>query len=399
MTNVNQQPINMEQATAIFPDLCRIRRKIHSFPETGFDLEKTGTLIRSWLDSIGIPYQSGVGRSGIVGMIRGNRPGPVVALRADMDALPIQEKNNVPYASRIKGIMHACGHDLHTTCLLGAAKLLAGYRERIPGAIKLIFQPAEEIDAGARAMIADGVLENPSVDILFGLHNFPGLPTGCIAIKSGSLMAGVDTFRISVKGRGGHAATPDQAVDALVVAASIVLQLQTIVSRNISPTKEAVITIGTFRAGVSENIIADLAEMRGTARTLDLGIREQFPGIIHRIVENSCKAFGALGKVEYQKVLPVLSNDRQAVDLLRQTASRLLGEKSVQTAEVTLGGEDFSLMLEQVPGCYFWLGATPSGTPIRSWHSPNFDLDENAIPIGSVVLAQVALDYLFTRAM
>ena len=266
--------VTIEDAYAVQPELIRIRRKLHQHPELGFELEQTVTLISDFLNAHSIPHKNDVGGSGIVALIEGDLPGPVVGLRADMDALPIEEQNEVDYASQTKGMMHACGHDLHTSCLLGAARLLSPLRSQIHGSIKLIFQPAEETDAGAAAMLADGVLDNPGVEAIFGLHNYPGLPTGCIAVRNGPLMSSVDIFRILIEGKSGHGAVPDKAVDALLAAASVVLQLQTIVSRNISPFKEAVVTVGRFQAGTADNIIAETAELLGTARTLDPEIRE-----------------------------------------------------------------------------------------------------------------------------
>jgi amidohydrolase len=389
--------IRIDHTLPFFPELVTIRREIHQYPELGFRLEKTVKIIETFLQNTGIPFRTGIGHSGIVGLIQGARSWPVVALRADMDALLIQEQNEIDYVSQTKGVMHACGHDLHIACLLGAARLLAAQREKIPGIVKLIFQPAEEIDEGAKAMIVDGVLDKPKVDAIFGLHNYPGLPVGCIAVKPGPLMASLDNFRILIEGKGGHGAVPNQAVDALLVAASIVLQLQTIVSRNISPTKEAVVTIGTFHAGTCDNIIADRAELSGTTRALDSTIREELSEKIRRIVVNGSKALGASGKLEFQKLLPVLVNEDKATDIVSQAASKILGKVSVLPAEVTMGGDDFSLMLERIPGCYFWLGATTPDTDVRGWHSPQFNIDENAIPIGSTVLTQVAIDYLSSK--
>jgi amidohydrolase len=384
----------MEDARAIQRELVVIRRKLHQQPELGFELEQTTKLVMSVLKSLSIPFESGIGGSGIVALIEGKHPGEVVGLRADMDALPIEEQNEIPYASLVKGQMHACGHDLHTTCLLGAARLLAPLRNQFPGTVKLIFQPAEEIDAGAQAMLADGVLETPKVETIFGLHNHPGVPTGCVAVRSGALMASIDNFRVLIEGQAAHGAVPEKAADALLAASMLVVQLQTIVSRNISPMEEAVVSVCKFQAGTADNIIADRAEFWGTVRAMDTHVQDKLQERLQSLVESGSQSLGTSGWLEYQRAIPVLINDKNAVQLVHQAASHLLGSKAVVEAERTMGGDDFALMLERVPGCYFWLGVTPAHSAPREWHTPKFDVDENALPIGSAVLAQAALNFL-----
>jgi amidohydrolase len=279
-------------------------------------------------------------------------------------------------------------------CLLGAARLLVPLRKDFSGLVKLIFQPAEEIDKGAQAMLNDGVLESPEVEALFGLHNYPGVPTGCIASRPGPMMASIDNFRIHVRGEAAHSAVPQNAADALFVASLITIQLHTLVGQNISPLQQAVISVCKFHAGTANNIIADKAEASGSLRTMDPHVREILKQRMQEIVEKTSESQNTIGNLEFQKGIPVLINDLFATQLVVQAVKQLLGNQAVREAEATMGGDDIAFMLERVPGCYFWLGATRSNSTARQWHTANFDIDERAIPIGSAVLSQAALNFL-----
>jgi amidohydrolase len=347
---------------------------------------------------MGIGYTEEYGKSSIVGTFTGEKSAFTIGIRADTDAIPVSETNDVPYKSTFEGRMHACGHDLHMACLLGAARLLNCLRSRLPGSVKLIFQPAEEIDLGAQAMIRDGVLDSPPVQAIFGLHNFPGLETGYVAVKQGAIMASIDSFQIVVEGVGGHGGIPNQAVDALVIGASLILQMQTLISRNVNPLEGAVLTVGKFKSGTANNIIAQQAVLSGTVRSFYPSTRREIANRMLEMVEHHCQAMGGNGKLDFEEVLPPVINHEGCVQIVQRAASRLLGENSVKIAPLTMGGDDFALYLQRVPGCYFWLGATPPGNNSRCWHSPNFEIDDNSIPIGSAVLAQTAIEYLYQTA-
>ncbi len=377
------------------PDLVAVRRDLHRHPELSGREERTAGLVAGRLRDLGLEVRTGVGGTGVLGVLRGSRPGPCVALRADMDALPIQEETGAPYASLVPGVMHACGHDAHTTCLLGAATLLAGRRDHLAGSVKFLFQPAEEDDRGAKAMLAAGALEDPAPTAICGLHTFPRLPAGQVGVTAGPLMAGIDTLAITVRGAAGHAAEPHRGVDAILAAAASVVGLQHIVSRRLDPQEPAVVTIGTFHAGLAPNILAPVAELRGTVRWMRPESRDRLPALIRETVTALCRAHGAEAEVRYERTLPPVINDAGVADRVRRAAARLLGADAVHPAEPTMGGDDFALYLEQVPGCYVWLG---TGDPARGatydWHDPRYDIDERALAVGSALLAEVALELL-----
>jgi len=380
-------------------DLVAIRRDLHRHPELSGQEHRTAGIVAERLGSLGLEVLAGVGGTGVVGLLRGSRPGPCVALRADMDALPIQEETGAPYASEVPGVMHACGHDVHTACLLGAAGLLAGLRDRPAGSVKFLFQPAEEDDRGAKAMLAAGALDDPAPIAICGLHTFPRLAAGQVGITDGPLMAGIDTLRITVRGAAGHGAAPHRGVDAIVAAASAVVGLQHIVSRRLDPQEPAVVTIGTFHAGVAPNILAPSAELTGTVRWMHAESRERLPALIRETVTAICRAHGAEAEVAYERTLPPVVNDPAVADRARAAAVRLLGPDAVRPAERTMGGDDFALYLERVPGCYLWLG---TGDPARGlthdWHAPRYDVDERALAVGAALLAEIALDLLHLEA-
>lgn len=382
-----------EKAGAIADELSGLRRKIHQYPEIGFKEYKTSQLICDRLHDLNIPFKSGIGNTGVVGIIEGVEPGPVIGLRADMDGLPIQEVSTVSYSSRNPGVMHACGHDAHLACLLGAAEILVTLRDDFKGTVKLIFQPAEEIDAGAQAMILDGVLDGPCPDAIFALHVDPDIPVGAIGLKDGPLYASVDTLRITVNGRSGHGALPHRAIDAITAASSIVMNLQTAVSREIDPVQPVVVSIGTFNGGKADNIIADRVILTGTARCIDPGVRNLLPEIVERICRETAASFRAGVTCEYQTMIPPLVNSPQMTEVIKNAAIALLGVDSIKKDSITMLGDDFAMFLNNIPGAYFHLGVKPTGKiESHGLHTSRFDIDEGALPIGAALLALIALE-------
>lgn len=387
-----------DKAYEIYDELVAFRRDLHMYPELSFKEYETGKKIANKLRELGIKVIEGVGKTGIVGILEGSRKGKVVAIRGDMDALPIREQNEVSYKSKNEGIMHGCGHDVHTTSVLGAAILLSSIREKLPGTVKFIFQPAEEINAGARAMLEDGVLENPGVDCIFGLHTWPNLPAGTVGVKEGPLMAAVDTIKIRVKGESGHGAVPDKARDAIVASAALILNLQTIVSRKVSPFEPVVVSIGTIEGGRANNVISDLVEMTGTVRTFRPEIRKRMPSIMENIIEETCRALDTEGELEYIFDLPAVINDKEITAIGKKAVEEIVGKEGVKTPDLTGGGEDFAIFQQKVPGCFYFLGVRNEDRGIiHQWHHPEFDVDESSLPVGAGILAQSALNFLLNN--
>lgn len=381
-----------EKADGLSGEWTEIRRQIHQSPELGFKEEKTSHLICQKLKDLGIKFQTGVGKTGVVGIIEGIGGGKTVGLRADMDAIPVPEETDIPYASQKPGVMHACGHDAHVACVLGAASLLVTLRNQFKGRVKLVFQPAEEIDLGAKAMIEEGILESPRPDAFFALHVDPELQTGVVGIREGPFMAAIDTMRLSVTGKGGHIAMPHKCVDAIVAASALVMNLQTSVSRNTDPNKAMVVSIGTFNAGQSENNIASRADLTGTVRTMDPDLHRTIPEIIDRICRNTATTFGAGFSMEYLRMLPPLVNSKEMTARVVESCDALLGADSVIEAPISMGGDDFAFFLEKIPGCYFRLGTkNPNSEVIHNLHNGHFDIDERSLHLGAAILAHTAL--------
>jgi amidohydrolase len=387
------------------------RRDIHQNPELGNREFRTSKLVADRLRELGIETKTGIAHTGVVGLLRGSQPGRVVALRADMDALPVREEVDVPFASRVRttydgnevGVMHACGHDAHVAILLGVAEVLVKMRDQIRGSVKFIFQPAEEgapqgEEGGAELMVKEGVLDNPKVDAIFGLHVGSRIHVGQIGYKPGGAMAAVDTLRIVVRGRQTHGAYPWLGVDPIVVASQIVLGLQTIPSRQMESTlAPTIVTIGIIRGGVRNNIIPDEVEMIGTLRSLDLGMREQLHQRVRRTAELIAASGGAKAEVMITRGYPITYNDPAITEKMLPTLRRVAGEKNVLPAPATLGAEDFSFYQEKVPGLFFWLGTRPIDQSEReapSNHSPRFYVDESGLLLGVKALASCAIDYL-----
>lgn len=390
----------LDSARELGPKIVADRRTIHSHPEMAYEEEQTSILVQARLRDLGIPFRAGLAKTGVVAQIKGELgEGPCVLLRADMDALPIEERSGVAFASEVPGVMHACGHDAHTAMLLGAAQLLLDRKSKFAGTVKLMFQPAEEGGAGAARMIDDGVLAGPDVDAAFMLHVRPELDAGQVSVGSGPLLAGADAFTITVEGRGAHAARPHQAIDPVVVGAQIVLATQTMVSREVDPTVPAVVTLGSFNAGNRSNVIADRAVLMGTIRAYDDQLFAHLERRLTEIVTGVASALRAHAKIEFQMRYPASVCDAAMAERLGASARSLLGPEAVLVSEPQMGAEDFAFVLQKVPGAMLWLGVKkPEWTEPKPLHTAIFDIDESALPIGSSTLAGVALDYLSNGA-
>lgn len=365
-------------------DLVQWRRQIHQQPELAFDERQTATLIAAKLTAWGIDHQTGIAETGVVATIASSNPGPVLAIRADMDALPIQEANDVPYRSQQEGKMHACGHDGHVAIALGTAYYLAQHRDTFCGTVKFIFQPAEESIGGAKPMIEAGVLQNPDVDGIIGLHIWNNLPLGTVGVRGGPLMAAVECFRCTILGKGGHGAMPDQTIDAVVVGSQVVNALQTIVSRTIKPLDAAVVTVGEFQAGTAPNVIADTARLSGTVRYFNADLEGTIGDRIDTIIGGICQSHGATYDLNYWQLYPPVINDTAMAELVRSVAADVIEpDLGIMPDCQTMGGEDMSFFLQAVPGCYFFLG---SANPAQGWHYPHhhpqFDFDESVLCMG-----------------
>ncbi len=382
------------EAQTLRNQLVAWRRDFHRHPELGFQEFRTSGIVAKYLSSLGIEVQTGIGKTGVVGLLEGSQPGPIVMLRFDMDALPIQEMNQTDYVSQTPGVMHACGHDAHTAIGMGIAQLLAQRREELSGTLKFVFQPGEEGCGGALGMIADKVLENPRPDVALGLHVWNDQPLGLLAAGSGGVMASADIFTIKVQGKGGHGAQPQLCVDAVLIAAQIVVALQSIVARNVNPRQTAVVTVGSIHAGTAFNIIADTAEMTGTIRTFDAATREDIVRRMTEVVENTARALGGSATIEVKLISPATVNDAQIAQLVRETALEVLDEEQVTADQFTMTAEDMSEFLSRVPGCFFFIGSANAEKGLNApHHNPRFDIDEDVMPLGVAVLAEAALKY------
>ena len=382
------------EAYLLKDQLIAWRRDFHRHPELGFQEFRTSGIVARHLSSLGLEVQTGVGKTGVVGLLEGARSGPVVMLRFDMDALPIQEAGQTDYTSQTPGVMHACGHDAHTAIGLGIAQLLAKHRDEISGAIKFVFQPGEEGCGGALAMIADGVLENPKPDVALGLHVWNDLPVSLVAAGNGGVMAAADLFTVKVQGRGGHGAQPQLCVDAVLIASQIVVALQSIVARNVNPRQTAVVTVGAIHAGMAFNVIADTAELTGTIRTFDAATREQIVRRMTDVVESTALALGGSATLEVKVISPATVNDERVAQLVRETASDVLGAERVTADQFTMTAEDMSEFLNRLPGCFFFIGSANAGEGRNAaHHNPRFDIDETVLPLGVAVLAEAALKW------
>lgn len=385
----------LTRAQQLKDEFIAYRRDFHQHPELGFEEVRTSGIVAEYLESLGIEVTR-VANTGVLGLLRGGKPGRTMALRADMDALSIPQQNDVPYKSTSPGKMHACGHDGHTAILMGVAKLLSEVKDEIPGTVKFFFQPAEEGPGGALPMVEAGVMENPTVDAVMGLHVGVNLPTGQVGLKAGPSSAGTDSITITLEGKGGHGAHPHGSIDTIVAAGHLIVAMQTIASREIDPLGSVVVTLGTVNGGYRNNVIAHTVELTGTVRTLDPVVRDSMPERIERIIKGVCETFRCKYEFDYHKGYPSVVNDSAMADLAEAAAQRLLGvENVVRTANPSMGGEDFAYFAEKAPGIFLRLGAgNEEKDCVYPGHHPFFNFDEDAIPVGMAVLAEATLDFL-----
>ncbi len=375
-----------ERAKSLSPQLIEIRRELHRHPELSMEEFWTTERLRHWLTEAGLTILPLDLPTGLVAEVCGAHPGPLIALRSDIDALPVQEETGLPFASDFPGKMHACGHDFHMSVILGAALLLQEMRDQLKGTVRFLFQPAEENTMGARLVLAAGAMEG--VQAVFGLHNKPDVPAGHVGIKAGPLMAATDMISITVTGKGGHAAIPDATVDPVVAGSAIVMALQTAVSRSISPLDSAVVSIASFQAGAAHNVIPPEATLLGTVRTFTPELRQRMRDVIGRIVADVANGYGASATISWTQGPPAVTNDPKMADLMRSAAAAV--GMPVVDAVPTMGGEDFAEYQRLAPGCFVWLG---TGTP-QNWHHPKFMVDETVIHQGAGLFAQAAIQAL-----
>jgi amidohydrolase len=370
--------------------IVALRREIHREPELGFDTEKTAAKVLAALDGLPLEIQTGVAENGVVATLEGEGDGPTVGLRADMDALPIYEETGLPFASETDGKMHACGHDGHTSMLVGAVHALSGMRHRLNGTLRFFFQPAEEGEGGGKVMVDAGVADD--VDSIFALHLWPGLSFGRAATKAGPIMAAADAFEMTVRGAGGHGAMPHLTADAIAMAAQIVTALQTVVSREVDPVEPAVLTVGEIGAGTAYNIIPETARLGGTVRTLNEHLRRKMPERMEHLARGVAQGMRGDVQFDYEFSYPVTVNDEDAARRALGVAGDLLGEENaLELTNPSMGAEDFAYFLEKIPGAFIWLGV---GEDVSGLHTPTFAFDEEILSLGSALLTALALESL-----
>ncbi|MBI3923504.1 MAG: amidohydrolase [Armatimonadetes bacterium] len=371
------------------PALTATRRDFHAHPELGYHETRTAGIVAQRLQSLGIDVRSGVAETGVIGLLRGGAPGKTVLVRADMDALPLQEENEVDYKSQDPGVMHACGHDGHTAMLLAVAEALSRRKGELRGNVKLLFQPAEEGGAGARRMIEEGALEDPSVDFALACHLWNDSEVGCLHVREGAILACADRFDIKLRGKGGHAAHPDVTVDPIIIASEVTLAFQTILSRNLSPLHPGVVSVTSFHGGTTYNIIPEEVSLGGTVRAFDLAVRDRIRERMQQILEGISRAYGGTFKFDYQSGYPPTINDPEMVEFVRGVAKEVVPPELVTVNEPSMGGEDMSYILQQVPGCMFLVGSAKAERGLdQPHHNPRFDFDEEALVIGASVMTR-----------
>jgi len=372
--------------------LIEFRRDLHMNPELSLKEFETTRKIKERLISLGIEIIDIGMETGVVGLLKGNTDGPTIALRGDIDALPIQEISQAEYKSKIDGVMHACGHDIHTASVMGAAMILSKMKEHLNGNVVFIFQPAEEINKGAKLMVEHGLFQKLKIDRIIGLHNNPEIPWGKIAIKKDGLMAAVDTIRIKLHGKGGHGAIPHATRDPIIAAAAMIMNIQSIISRNISPLNSAVISFGTIHAGSANNVIPELVELTGTVRSFNPEDRKLLPERIKKVVESTADVYQVQGELDYIFDLPAVYNPEDLTLLALESCKEVLGEEYIYDPIPSMGGEDFSILAQHAPGFFFWLGVGNKEKDMNYvWHNPRFDGDDRAIINASAFMSQMVL--------
>ena len=388
-------PDYLQEAQSLFEYTRRLRRDFHMHPELGYQEVRTAGIVARELSELGMEVTTGIAKTGVVGMLEGGKPGPVVLLRFDMDALPITEQTGAEYASQNPGVMHACGHDGHTAVGLTVARLLYAHAAEFAGTVKFVFQPAEEGLRGAELMVKEGVLENPRPDFSLAMHVWNDEPFGWLGVASGPVMAAAEIFKVTLTGKGGHGAMPHQAIDPVVAAAQVITALQSIPARNVSPLKTAVISVTMLHAGDAFNIIPMTAELTGTIRTFEPEVRKIVLERFHQVVASVSQAMGCQAEIEVTSITPAVINDPRVSQRVRTVAQRLLPDTPVITDYATMGSEDMAFMMQDVPGCFFFVG---SANPQRGFdaphHHPRFDIDEQALTRGAALMAAAAADFL-----
>lgn len=375
-------------------EVTALRRRIHEHPELAFDEHETAKRVEAFLGRLAIPCRTGVGKTGIVALLQGGKPGPTIAIRADMDALPIDEKNGLPFASRIPGKMHACGHDAHTAIALGVAAVLSEMRDDLAGRVMFVFQPAEETLTGAVAMLEAGVFDDPKPDTILGFHNWPQLATGTVGWHPEAVMASSDAFDVTIRGIGGHGAHPHLAVDAIVGAAQFVNQVQTIISREIAPIHSAVLTIGRIIGGAARNIIAPTVELNASVRTLDAETADKIQAAVRRILDGLKAGMRLDYELKWTKLVPVLRNDKPTMNRVLAVAREALGAANViEMPSPSMGSEDFAWFAERVPSAHLRLGSKIEGLD-TAIHRADYQLNEKVIPLGMNVMSRAVLSLL-----
>ena len=393
-------PNFLSQAKELFHYTQALRRDFHMHPELGFREIRTGGIVAKELEALGIETTKGVGKTGVVGLLEGAKPGPTLLLRFDMDALPITEDTGAEYSSLNPGVMHACGHDGHTAIGLTVARMLHAHRGELAGTVKFCFQPSEEgtngeETGGNELMIRGGVLDAPSVDMTLALHLWNEKPLGWVSVAKGPVMAGAEIFTIRITGRGGHGAIPDRAVDPVVAAASMVSALQTVVSRNVSPLDTAVVSVTNIHGGTTFNVIPQEVKLEGTIRTFDQGVRQRVVERIEQIAHGVASTMGCEAQVSIKRITPALVNDESLTAKVQETARQLLPETDFDPGYQTMTAEDMAFMQEKVPGCYFFVGSNDQSRHLDyGHHHPKFDFDEEALVRASALMASAALDVL-----
>jgi amidohydrolase len=384
-----------KMASLLSDEVLRLRRDFHQHPELGFEEKKTSSVIAEYLQGLGLEVRTGIAGTGVIGLLHGASPGKTVMLRADMDALPIQELNETDYRSVNPGVMHACGHDGHMAILLGTAKLLNSFRDSFKGQVKFVFQPAEENLGGAKIMIEQGVLKDPDVDAAFGLHLISPLPYGYIGCCKGAFMASIDIFTLRLFGRAGHSAMPGGSLDAIGMGAEVVLNLQDYIKKSLPDGCQFIVNIGTFHGGTAPNIVTDKVELTGTVRVLDEDIRSSIRGIMETYLRGISVSKGGGFELDYAQEYPVTINDDDMTDLVMRIAASIVDKSNVIRMPPSMASEDMSFYLKEVPGCFFFLGAGSTDPALNQpHHNPRFSIDERALDVGLKMLAAITIDFL-----
>lgn len=385
----------VKEAEELFDYTREHRRDFHQHPELGFQEIRTAGIVARELNQLGLEVSTGIGKTGVVAVLEGGRPGPTVLARFDMDALPIKEETRAEYASQTPGVMHACGHDGHTAAGLTVARILEAHKDQLAGSVKLVFQPAEEGLGGAEAMLADGVLTNPIPDVSLALHLWNEKPVGWIGVTPGPAMSASDRFTVKITGRGGHGAAPHLTVDPIAAAAQVVTALQTIVARNVPPLESAVVTVTSISGGEAFNVIPEVVELKGTIRSFQDRVRELVHERFKQIISSVSAAMGCQAEIQLQRITPAVLNDPQTSRRVRAVAEQIFPGVEIDTTERTMGSEDMSFMMKEIPGCYFFIGSANHELGLDAGHHhPRFDFDEAALPRSAALMTAAIFEFL-----